>query len=312
MGRYSKTAHVLLRNDNKALREAVSVALYALGYRVFGYNAKSFNSLSDLLVVWNGMKGRYVAAVSNAISLGVDVLFLERGFISRNEYYQANQGGVLHWSSFADMVSTPAPSCGSERLKTLGISVAGRDPVRGYVLVLGQVDSDIQLANSEVKRARDLQRLVLDAMPAGTQCYFRPHPSKPGQAQSKTTILPLLPSSKSEISHYNKTLSGECLKNALDGARFVVTINSGAIVEALTMGVPVLAFGPSMAINAGVAMRATVNTLSDDIGAMLGGWRPNKDAVINYLRWLAAKQWSLSELSDPDVFARILDDRRAF
>jgi hypothetical protein len=97
----------------------------------------------------------------------------------------------------------------------------------------------------------------------------------------------------------------------LGGARFAITINSNSIVEALIAGVPCLAFGPSTAIKAGVAKQATLATLRDDIKAMRDGWVPDQADVINYLQWLACRQWSAEELARGDILLEILGRKGA-
>ena len=89
-------------------------------------------------------------------------------------------------------------------------------------------------------------------------------------------------------------------------ARFVITINSNSIIEALAQGVPCLAFGPSLAINAGAVHPTTMATLQEDIKEMLKGWRPAEGAVENYLQWLAARQYRYDEFMDAELVRRLL------
>jgi len=65
-------------------------------------------------------------------------------------------------------------------------------------------------------------------------------------------------------------------------------------------------FGPHTAIMAGAARRATLATLREDIEDMMDGWCPEQEDVDNYLAWLAARQWSNSELSTPSVVRALL------
>ena len=88
------------------------------------------------------------------------------------------------------------------------------------------------------------------------------------------------------------------VREMFDGAKFVITINSTAINEALMAGVPVLAFGPHLSLINGAAKKASTATLKQDIQAMLDGWMPCQHKVINYLAWIAGEQVSISGSAD--------------
>jgi len=119
-------------------------------------------------------------------------------------------------------------------------------------------------------------------------------------------ILPMLSDDPSEAQAYRTSKTGTGLAAALAGARFVVTINSTAGNEALAAGVPVLAFGPALYTMVGVARQTTVKTLKENLAAMLNGWVPEQAAVENYLRWLAARQWTAEELARGDALRDIV------
>ena len=119
--------------------------------------------------------------------------------------------------------------------------------------------------------------------------------------------LPRISGRGSETSDYHRDFKGTSLREDLKGAAFVITINSNSIVECLERGIPVLAFGPSLAINARAVRKCTVATLASDIRAMRAGWTANDDAVRRYLEWLASRQFSVDELSNPQELPGILD-----
>ena len=106
---------------------------------------------------------------------------------------------------------------------------------------------------------------------------------------------------------YIKNKHGSGLEEAIAGASFLITINSNTINEALAMGVPTLAFGPHLAIEAGVVKRATEATLVQDIREMIEGWRPEQSNVENYMQWLACRQWNPQEFRDPEVIRVLVE-----
>jgi hypothetical protein len=245
-----------------------------------------------------------------AARYGAVRLFLEHGFWRRTEYLQCDTAGTQHRASWAGQLTEPAPAEGADRLRRFYPD--GITPVRarkdGYILVIGQVPNDTQLSDSEVRAPVKLQRLVkrLGRLPAPV--YFRPHPKcRDTSRPPHKLILRTLQGhdATTEAAEYKRHKSGAGLAEALAGARFVITINSTAGNEALAAGVPVLAFGPALYNTAGVAHTATVKTLRADVQDLLDGWCPDPAAVENYLRWLAARQWTAEELARPETLRTI-------
>jgi hypothetical protein len=244
--------------------------------------------------------------------MGATVLVMEHGFWERNRYVQMDTVGTQHRASWASRLCDPAPPEGAERLAEFYPN--GLVPVRaqreGYVLALGQVPRDSQLLDSEIQGPLPLQRAVKAALPPDVPVYFRPHPQcSNARVPAHKRILPTLSDDPSEAQAYRTTKAGTGLVAALAGARFVVTINSTAGNEALAAGVPVLAFGPALYTTAGVARQTAVKTLKDDLATMLDGWAPEEAAVENYLRWLAARQWTAEELAGGDALRDLLPMR---
>ncbi len=253
--------------------------------------------LPAVAIVWNGRRTPAREVVERLKADGVLCFHLEHGFWRRREFVQCDHAGFLHFASWADWWGNPVPVDAHCRL---GLTApVERAPMRvrteGPILVIGQVGGDTQLDGAEVRGPAELDRLVARALPKGALAVFRPHPlDAPRDARARKlgrTYLPRAP-------------EGQDLIEALDSARFVVTINSNSLVEAAFRGCPALAFGPSTAINAGVARRATVATLRDDLEIMLAGWAPPQDAVDRYLLWLACRQYEVDDLRLPGFWRK--------
>ena len=304
-------------DEQRAIFAAVRVGLQSRGYRTAqAVRVKcaitEAMDVPDLIAIWNGVRPVEADLVAQARRLGATVLFLEHGFWKRSKYVQVDPVGNLHRSSWASRLREAAPAEGAARIKEFYPN--GLTPVKprrkGYVLVLGQVPKDSQMFESEIQGPIPLQRAVFKAMPEGVPVYFRPHPQCGNvNVPANKRILPLLPGDNLAAHvEYKTTKVGMGLADALEGARFVITINSTAGNEALAAGVPVIAFGPALYCMAGVAKQTAVKGLRHSIDEMLEGWAPDPDAVKNYLHWLAARQWTADELAQGDAFARILRD----
>jgi len=185
----------------------------------------------------------------------------------------------------------------------------------GYILVLGQVGGDTQMIDSEIKGPTPLQTKLYPYLGDKGHCkiskklnvLFRPHPLTSNIVANKMhKTLPQMPTSN-EVTHYKHNKRGLGLDAALDGAKFVIAINSNAMVEALARGVPCMAFGPHTGITAGVIKHVTLATLEDTLKIMLGGWQPQRDQVQNYLEWLAARQWNKEEFGNPALLQQLMD-----
>jgi len=259
-----------------------------------------------VLVAWNNVRRAKLA--ESAARNRVPALWCENGFFDRKRYMQADPEGFLHRASWRRLLGNPAPADGAAKLaRFYPNGITPMAPRTGYILVLGQVPNDTQMADSEIQGPVPLQKEIIRVLPKGQACFFRPHPAlaakKPNpQHQS----LPVMDTTQDERRDYQDTKTGPGLGSALGGARFVITINSNAGVDALAAGVPVLAFGPHLGIDAGAIRRATVATLAADIDAMLRGWQPEQSRVENFMRWLAARQWCREEFSGAATMRALL------
>lgn len=244
----------------------------------------------DLALTWNGQREPYVKAVQKARQLGVPMLMFEHGFFDRRRYWQMDHGGILHWASWIKDLARPAPAEGAERLaRVWPRPIEPPRKRKGYVLVLGQVRGDSQLVDSEIDVPTPLTRAVARSLPPGIEGRFRRHPL----AQvNRVSYLP--------------DCEAATLEEAVEGARFAVTINSNAGNECLAMGCPVLCLGPSVYGAAGVARTTSLATFKREFDEMIDGWRPDADRVQNYLHWLACRQWNADEFREGTVLDALI------
>ncbi len=303
------TERMYLEQKERPFR-GVAEGLNACGYSVDVRldSDPDLTVLADLIVVWNGLKTSSLKVRHEALEARIPCFQMEHGFWERRRYNQIDHQGILHWASWRHLLKGPAPAEGAERVARF--YPEGLRPVQarpeGYILVLGQLAGDSQMLDSEISGPRPLQRLVARALQPGTQIFFRPHPLAVGQPSRRHMTLPVL-NQPDDRPAYRRTQHGDGLASALVGCRFVICINSNSINEALPLGVPCLAFGPCLGIEAGVVHPTSKATLKADIEAMLEGWCPPQEAVENYLHWLACRQWTGEELADPAVMGPLLE-----
>jgi len=239
----------------------------------------------DMIFIWNGRKGICVELTKMAKSRGCIVFNSEHGFFNRSVYTQLDHEGILHWTSWRNDLHKPAPAEGEARLKEVW-----KFPYEGFgkrdskrILVLGQLNGDSQMMESEIQASKQIAQLVKDNLPQGYKAFFRPHPKANGHHTHKA--LRYLPLETSD------TLLGAVLKS-----KFAVTINSNAGNECLGLGCPVLAFGPALYLQARVGLSCNPRNIKKRLQEMADGWMPDSDDVKNYLNHLACRQWSFDEL----------------
>ncbi len=260
----------------------------------------------DVIVVWNGVRDPDWRAAADM--MGCPLLHLEHGFYERKNYTQVDHRGFLHRASWRSDLTNPAPFDGAARLEQFyPKGLTPMKPRSGYVLVLGQVSGDTQLMDSEIQGQAQLERYVSANLPSTATAYLRPHPLVPESPRNRVhRTLPRLPQSDQERQAYVSKKHGSGLASALAGAQFVVAINSNALNEALAAGIPCLAFGPFLGIDAGVVHPTSLATMKRDLNEMLRGWMPDSAKVANYLQHLASHQYCNDELADPEVLAPLL------
>lgn len=272
---------------------AAKEGLESAGFRVARVSpTKKIADLPDLLVTWNGL--RYgTNTINNCRQSGIPVLFAELGFFDRNRHWQLDHMGFCHRASWAtsDRIANMATT--ERAFKKLNRLAPKRDLVRcrpdGVPLILGQVPNDTQLDDSEIKSPLELDKLIHRS--GLHSAHFRPHPKDHKYMERKNrgkTFAQLSP---------KVTLS-----EALAESKYCITINSNSIVEALCAGVPIMAYGPSAAIEAGAVYPATIATTRDAIDAMENGWCPDQKNVDDYLCALAANQYGMDEIKRGDFW----------
>jgi len=257
-----------------------------------------FSTLPDVAFIWNGVHGRRGPIAGELRKSGVPVMVMERGFLDRFNHTQIDHAGFNHTASWAVDIAGPAPVDGVARfarlIETIGAPRSVSPRSSGHILILGQVPGDAQLRDSEIHHAESLVRLVENAVGADVELRFRPHP---------------LDSWRTRRGERTTTLDGD-LGDAVDTARFAITINSNSANDALLRGCPVLCLGPALQAIAGVAIQTSLVSLQRNIQLMFDGWKPDSRRVLSYLHWLAARQWTIDELTGVGggVLARLLSD----
>lgn len=248
----------------------------------------------DIAFVWNGAKGIFAEIAEGLREKGKTVFVMERGFFDRFNYTQIDKAGFNHRAAWASKLLSAVyhGQQGAEhRLTAVCPSVervAARK--RGYVLVLGQVAHDAQLFDSEIRHVEALTSLVCNSLPSDIEVKVRPHPEtnwKPAKADM---------------------LLGGSLEDAIDGARFCVTINSNSGNDAIARGCPVLALGPSLYGIARAARRTTVADFAKDLQWMLDGWEPAV-STLAYLEYLASRQWNAEEIASGEVLESLINGK---
>jgi len=250
-----------------------------------------WNELPDAAFVWNGVHGQWGQLTERLGREGVRTFIMERGFFDRFNYTQIDGAGFNHTASWASRLTGPAPADAQARF----VGAWGRQPARmrsrkGYALILLQVPGDAQLCDSEIRHAAPLVSAVEDASPSCLDIRVRCHPWRSWSCP---------PGGRAQV-------IGGTLADAVAGARFAVTINSGAANEALAWGCPVLCLGPALAVMAGVARQTSLADLPAAIADMSDGWKPADKDTWNFLYWLARRQWSVRELAEGKVLDQFI------
>jgi hypothetical protein len=273
----------------------VAIGLERLGFDVVPIAIGDwpiFSKLPDVAFIWNGVHGRRERIVNELRNRGVPVMVMERGFFDRFNHTQIDHAGFNHTASWAVDIAGPAPVSGVARftdlVATIGPQVPARSRSSGHILILGQVSGDAQLRDSEIQHAEYLVSAVENAVGPDVDIRFRAHPMDSWRSG-------------------RNDLDGE-LSDAIDAARFAVTINSNSANDSLLRGCPVLCLGPALPCIAGVAIQSSLTGLQRNMELMLSGWKPDPRRTLSYLHWLADRQWTIDELTGADerVLSRLL------
>ena len=313
-------AAVLDYTNPRQYMHSVAAGLEAIGYSVTRVqNVDSLKAMlrkPQIVAGWNGI--RDARWWDYAGQIGAVRLACEHGFWERELRFQCDSLGFLHRSSLAERLrrGEQPPDDAAARFANCGCGAV--QPMRsrsaGYALILGQVDGDTQLVDSEVPGHAPLLRQLTRHMPHGIDLVYRPHPLMAARQATVSSRWPRISVARNanpddERRDYCAHKTGTTLADAIAGARFCISINSNALVEATAAGVPCMAFGPSLGIDAGVYRHATLATITAACRDMLDGWAPPQRAVDRYLQWLACYQYTREETASGEALVPIL--RRA-
>ena len=251
---------------------------------------------ADIVVGWNDTRSQRDGWTAFAEAHGAAMIYVEHGWFDRATSVQMDCTGIQHRASWAGSIlgaSHPVPIIPTMPRKS------------GYILVLGQVDGDSQLDNPCMPGASPMLRQVCRAIANRVPIRFRPHPSSQPLNMARYPGVEL--SAATDKNLYRQTKAGgPGLAEDLAGARFVVSINSTSLLEAAVAGIPCLAFGPAIGLNAGAFHAASPETIASDLHDMLAGWVPPVGAVDRLVGELWAHQHSPTELSNPEYISGII------
>lgn len=264
----------------------------------------------DVICCWNGRQPNNAFA-KLAREVHIPCLYLEHGYFQRREYTQADHRGILHWSSWREKITDAPPAGAYDRLAFFHPGWDDIDfmPRTGHILILGQVPGDSQMGGSIFDAAPAMLQQISRRLPGHYKAVFRPHPFAPPLDPASQRFYPniiLRDSSPRENQTYSQRMESPSLRDDLAAARCCIAINSNALVDATAMGIPCMAFGPALGIEAGVYRPTSLRTLTADLDAMWGGWHPDPERVKAFLAWLAWIQYSKAELEDPGIVAGLL------
>lgn len=280
--------------DRREPHRALAGGLERLGCEVMISDKQPWplwNSLPDVAFIWNGVHGQWGELAERLRREGVRTFIMERGFFDRFNHTQIDIAGFNHTASWASELAGPVPADAQARF----VGAWGRQPApmrsgNGYALVLLQTPGDAQLRDSEIRHPNSLVSAVEDAAPSSLDIRVRCHPMRNWNCHS---------------SRRARTVDGT-LADAVAGARFVITINSGAANEALAWGCPALCLGPALGAMAGAAKQTSLVELPRAIRDMAEGWMPPNEDVCNYLYWLASRQWTVGELAEGRILKQFV------
>lgn len=254
---------------------------------------------ADLIIGWNDRKAAAKGWTGMAMAHGALMLYAEHGWFDRASSIQLDPQGIQHrasWARHPKGSHHPIPIT-----KTAPRS-------EGYILVLGQVDGDSQIENADFPGVAPMLRRISRCLGGRLPIRFRPHPSAQRVNLNRFLGVHESPSLTTRGEYQTTKEGGAGLKADLAGARFAVSINSTALIDASIAGIPCMAFGPSLGLNAGAFRPATSATLPQDLDDMIRGWVPPDGAVDLMVGSLWSHQHSPSQLSSADYVMELVHD----
>lgn len=259
--------------------------------------AKLFPSGIDAAFLWNGPEGNERARIRDEIrASGRPVFIIEHGFLQRRSYVQIDHISFNHLASWAtkDFFDSRLPMNATQRLREVCPGSISIKPRPGYVLVFLQ-DTDDRLSaylrGLDIRLPGPLVTAVEQAAPVGVEIRIRAHPLDKWSCGNRGRAR----------------MASGTFEEDVAGAAFCITINSGAGIEAMMMGCPVLSLGPCLYAIAGVSLPSSKKGLGQDMAKLLDGWHPEPRRVLDFFSHLACRQWSFDELARGDVLKPLLE-----
>ena len=255
----------------------VSLAAYAAGLSHVGRSAiwrapgrMDLDQINPAAVVVDGMRiGRALRPLCR--SRGIPLLVIDNGFLRR--VHTASDNATGHFYLGLDGLAwAPAIAPDRTRFDALGLEIAQRQDLASRVALLaGQVPGDASHGFGSERLAIEYANLTASLQRAGWSVRFRWHPlgfqpPPPGAEPSPPALY--------------------SLREEIDQAGLIVTLNSNAGLDALMQGAPV------------------ATTMPSHYGRLAYRWPiarrfirpPNADAVRVLCERLAWAQWTLKEL----------------
>lgn len=202
------------------------------------------------------------------------IVFLEKGFVNRDEYFSVGLNGINGRANFCNDNSP------SDRWGKLGVKLEPWKCSGDYILVCGQIpwDANTQYSN-HVKWCQDIVSQLIDW---GYSVKFRPHPKVSADLYGIIN------------NPIDKYLSTECsLEHDLYNAGWMVAYNSNSLVEGIIAGVTCYAGDPEGSVAGPMC--------SSELNPTRIYTPPREQWVYN----LAYSQWNLDELQTGEPWQRL-------
>jgi hypothetical protein len=221
---------------------------------------------ADMAICWGWRKG------AKYRSQGREVLVMERGYLGDRFAWTS-----LGWNGLNGRAQWPDPRDDGERFeRNFGhLRQDWRRNDAGHALIVGQVQGDAALANTDIKRWYGQARRAMEGR--GFKVVFRPHPESLKRGHDIGPLAPL-------------TIGGT-LAEALRDAAVAVTWNSNTGVEAVLAGVPTITCD-----DGAMARPVTAEGLDAELVT------PDRD---DWCRRMAWRQWTMDEITSGEAWEAV-------
>jgi hypothetical protein len=253
---------------------AFADGLHRVGRTCFwgAHGAVDLDALNPSALVIDGMRAGGRAVVAQARARGIPAICIDNGFL-RRVHTAADHDHGHFYVGFGGLGWFPKVAPSPDRLNALNLRVG--EPVArsdGPALVCGQVPGDASHGLSGELLAEVYRKLVVQLAESGVaDVVFRPHP---------LGFIPPPPGAEC------RPAGAESLEAAIAGARFVVSLNSNAGLDALIAGVPAVTLLPSHYSRLAYSWPVNPRAIRP----------PDPDEVRAHCERLAWAQWTLAEM----------------